>query len=271
MNNFTNGTIKMSDGSLYYEVRGSGPKLIMIHGGGGDADKFVNVANDLSSKYTIITYDRRGHSRSKLVENEMGYSVEKHSDDLYRLLSELSIGPVSIFGSSSGAVIGLDFCSRYPELVRLFIPHEPVLLQFLTGQELTDAQLFLIGLQDKHRNDIRELSSSVAMNEDQSGEFEQKRRTMNNLKYFVDYEIPGVSQYGLDIEMLKKSLKSSSMRILPAGGSESRDFFPYRCAVLLAEQIGAQIVEFPGHHTGYNSMIHKEFADRLSEVLDSGS
>ncbi|CKF49733.1 Uncharacterised protein [Streptococcus pneumoniae] len=35
-----NGTLQVIGASIYYEVRGSGPILLLIHGGGGDADKF---------------------------------------------------------------------------------------------------------------------------------------------------------------------------------------------------------------------------------------
>jgi hypothetical protein len=35
-----NGTLAVSGVILYYEVRGSGPLFLMMHGGGGDADKF---------------------------------------------------------------------------------------------------------------------------------------------------------------------------------------------------------------------------------------
>ncbi|MFT0564693.1 alpha/beta fold hydrolase, partial [Bacillus cereus] len=62
-----NGTLQVLGASIYYEVRGSGPILLLIHGGGGDADKFHNIADHLAKWYTVVTYDRRGHSRSNLV------------------------------------------------------------------------------------------------------------------------------------------------------------------------------------------------------------
>lgn len=40
-----NGTLQVIGASIYYEVRGSGPILLLIHGGGGDADKFHNIAD----------------------------------------------------------------------------------------------------------------------------------------------------------------------------------------------------------------------------------
>jgi pimeloyl-ACP methyl ester carboxylesterase len=49
---------------LYYEVRGSGPSLLMISGALGDAAYHTKIAELLSNEFTIVTYDRRGNSRS---------------------------------------------------------------------------------------------------------------------------------------------------------------------------------------------------------------
>ena len=61
-----NGTLQVPGANIHYQVRGSGPIILLVHGGGGDADKFHHVANHLANWYTVVTYDRRGHSRSNL-------------------------------------------------------------------------------------------------------------------------------------------------------------------------------------------------------------
>ncbi len=43
-----NGTLQVPRASIYYEVRGKWPVPLMIHGGGGGADKFLKVANHLA-------------------------------------------------------------------------------------------------------------------------------------------------------------------------------------------------------------------------------
>lgn len=55
-----NGTLQVPRASIYYEVRGKWPVPLMIHGGGGGADKFLKVADHLADWYTVVTYDRRG-------------------------------------------------------------------------------------------------------------------------------------------------------------------------------------------------------------------
>ena len=49
---------------LYVERRGTGPALLMISGGGGDAAYHTRVGDLLGDSYTVLTYDRRGNSRS---------------------------------------------------------------------------------------------------------------------------------------------------------------------------------------------------------------
>ena len=51
---------------LYYETHGSGPVMLMIPGATGTADSFRRVTEHLAAHYTVVIYDRRGFSRSKL-------------------------------------------------------------------------------------------------------------------------------------------------------------------------------------------------------------
>ena len=59
-------TLQVPGASLYYEVRGSGPVLLMIPGGPMDADGFTEIAERLADSYTVVTYDCRGNSRSPM-------------------------------------------------------------------------------------------------------------------------------------------------------------------------------------------------------------
>ena len=49
---------------LYYETHGSGPLMLMVPGANGEADIFKMVREHLAAHYTVVTYDRRGFSRS---------------------------------------------------------------------------------------------------------------------------------------------------------------------------------------------------------------
>src|SRR5215467_177864 len=53
-------TLKVPGASLYYEVTGSGPVLLMISGAPADAGAFAAIAAQLADRYTVVTYDWRG-------------------------------------------------------------------------------------------------------------------------------------------------------------------------------------------------------------------
>ena len=92
-------TLRVPGASLYYEVRGSGPVLLMIGAGAADAASFNGIATHLTDQYTVVSYDRRGYSRSPLDDPEEEQRIETHSDDAHRLLAQLCTEPAYVFGS----------------------------------------------------------------------------------------------------------------------------------------------------------------------------
>jgi pimeloyl-ACP methyl ester carboxylesterase len=74
--------------------------------------------------------------------------------------------------------------------------------------------------------------------------------------------MPAVGRYHLDVDRLAPL----NGRIAVTGGRDSRDFYPYRCAERLAEELGVPLTELPGHHAG---MIQHpaEFAAGLEKLL----
>src|SRR5690349_17678061 len=100
--------LKVPGASLYYQIQGSGPVLLMIPGGPTDANIFAGIAPRLSDRYTVVTYDPRGLSRSKLdVLPEDQRIVEIFADDAHRLLAAVRSEPAFVFGNSGGALLGL--------------------------------------------------------------------------------------------------------------------------------------------------------------------
>ncbi|MBF6229582.1 alpha/beta hydrolase [Nocardia abscessus] len=59
-------TVKVPGATLYYEVSGAGPVLLLLPGSGGDAAVFDPVVEPLAEHFTVVTVDPRGYSRSAL-------------------------------------------------------------------------------------------------------------------------------------------------------------------------------------------------------------
>ncbi len=128
---------------IHHEILGAGPVLLLIPGGSGDAATFGQLAPLLARRHTVLSYDRRGYSRSPADSPapDAGWLAEDVADAL-ALLDRYSPGePALVFGSSSGAIIGLELLARHPERVRLLVAHEPPLLGLLPDADARRAFL----------------------------------------------------------------------------------------------------------------------------------
>lgn len=253
---------------LYYEIRGSGPLLLMLHGGSGDASGFDAVAGLLAKSYTVVAYDRRGLSRSKLDDPNCEQTVEVQTEDAYCLLSALDLGPANVFGSSGGAVVALDLVARHPGLVRTVVAHEPPAHYLLPDFEALKRQHDEVievyhrdGIAPAMRKVVTELAGVTTVSGHGTDTTVQRTKDPANAIFLFEHEFPMFGKYRFDFAALKKA----STRIVIAGGM-GKKYPAYRSAAAIAEILGSSVVEFPGHHGGYGSH-PKEFAERLAEVL----
>ncbi len=114
------GLAPVNDIEMYYATYGdpANPPLLLLHGGLGNADYFVNQIPAFSESYYVITADSRGHGRSTYSEQQIGYALM--ASDVLALLDYLEIDAVSLVGWSDGGIIGLDIAINQPErLVKL--------------------------------------------------------------------------------------------------------------------------------------------------------
>jgi pimeloyl-ACP methyl ester carboxylesterase len=265
-------TFPVPGARLYYEVRGSGPVLLLIPGGNGDAGFYAPLAKAAADRYTVVAYDRRGFSRSKLqgpVDDERRLHTD--GDDACRLLDHLVDGPAYVFGSSSGAIVAFDLLTRYPERIRTLVAHEPPAYRLLPDG--TRYARFFDEVYNIYRHDgigaaMRKFAAEIGAGPPRFGtrEFWRMvpllRRIRPNLKFWLEHELRQYTRYFPDVD----ALKSLSAQLVLAGGRESRNYFPYRPNVALAERIGTTVIDFPGGHAGYRAY-PAEFAAELVEVL----
>ncbi len=118
-------TAEVNGINLYYELEGSGEPLALVHGSWGDATNWARVAPGLAETFRVLTYDRRGHSRSER-PNTQG-SVDEDGDDLVALLVALELAPAHVVTNSYGGDIALRLATRRPDLFRSLSCHEPPL------------------------------------------------------------------------------------------------------------------------------------------------
>jgi pimeloyl-ACP methyl ester carboxylesterase len=98
---------------LSFAIYGEGAPLILLHGGAGNGDHWVNQLAAFSAKYQVIVVDSRGHGRSTRDTKPITY--EQMADDVLALMDELKIDKAALVGWSDGAATGLDLAIRHPE------------------------------------------------------------------------------------------------------------------------------------------------------------
>lgn len=129
--------IDVRETKLYYEIMGNGePALVFVHGLCSGAWNWEDQMQRLSSDFTCVAYDRRGHSRSE--GDPADQSDRTHTDDLAALIMALGLDRPIVIGGSSGAVIVTELLRSYPELAGGAVLMEPPMFSLdpQIGQQL---------------------------------------------------------------------------------------------------------------------------------------
>lgn len=254
---------------LYYETRGSGPLLIMIPGATGDARTFTAIGEYLAEHYTVLTYDRRGFSRSPL-DGPQDYDqrLVTDADDVARLIEHHG-GSATVFGTSSGAVIALTVLARHPSAVIMLAAYEPASMTLLpdAASELE----FIDQLYDLYRSQgvvpalqrFHERNLTPSDREFLTGSAEPGMQHRHaNTTYWFERELRQYPAAELDLDILS----THSDRIVLLAGDDSRGYPPYQANVELGRKLDLSVVETPGGHVACGSH-PAEFSRTLQELL----
>ncbi len=105
--------IRVNGTELYYEARGCGPALLLLHGNGESHAIFDRLSAALEDSFTIYAVDSRGHGKS-------GRAVELHytdmAEDCAELIEALGLDRPAVCGFSDGGITALLLGIRRPEL-----------------------------------------------------------------------------------------------------------------------------------------------------------
>ncbi|MFG2296768.1 alpha/beta fold hydrolase [Streptomyces sp. NPDC048603] len=276
------GRLPVPGAELHYEVRGSGPLLLIAQSGEGNAGRSVDLVDRLAEDYTVVTYDRRGLSRSALPAGR-GVTMEEHADDVHRLLAELTEEPAIVLGLSLGASIGLHLAVRHPRQVSVLVAHEPVTPRLLPAAERDRHEQELRDIQERYRRDgllpalaevARVLGIDPVAQDREPGLTPQPglAERAADFDFFLTRDLTAIVEDTFDPADLRAlagpaERGGAGPRIVPVTGRTTpRTVFDHRCAEELAASLGTETAEFPGGHNG-NLTHPAAWAARLREVL----
>lgn len=243
-------TVRANGTDLYAETRGSGPALLLVPGATGDGGQYDLLADALAATHTVVTYDRRGNSRSPAPDGQTSTSIDEQADDAAALLRALNLAPARVFGNSHGALVALALALRHPDVVVDVALHEPALMSVLAEPDAALAVIQpIIGegmaaggprggaeafLRFAAGTAYEALSSATA------------DRMLGNAETLFEREFGAFAAWRPDAAELARL--GVPVRVLAA--AESAPFFA-EAAAWIARQVGTDVRTVPGGHMAF--------------------
>jgi pimeloyl-ACP methyl ester carboxylesterase len=101
--------------NFYYETRGAGRPLVLLHGGLGSGEMFGPVLDLLAQGHQVIAVDLQGHGRTADVDRPIDVSLM--ADDIAALIDHLGLDRPDLVGYSLGGGVAVFTAAKYPEKV----------------------------------------------------------------------------------------------------------------------------------------------------------
>ncbi len=266
-------TVSVNGTELYYERRGSGPSVLFIQGATGDGGTFTQVAELLADEFTVVTYDRRGNSRSPRPQGWTTTSIDEQADDAAALLRALDIAPAAVFGTSGGGEILLNLLLRHPEALRGALVHEPPLIPVVPGGAELGAQFQGMTEEALAKGGPRGALELFLRAEAGEANFEHleptlRERMLGNAELLFSTELAAFVTYVPDAAALSQvSVPVFALAgIEHRGGDSGQGDYHYEATRWVADRVGTDLIEIPGAHAPYFDH-PRELAEALRPLL----
>ena len=116
----TSGYADVNDLEMYYEIHGSGPPLVLLHGAfSAIGTSFGELLPALAETRQVIAFELQAHGRTADIDRPL--SIEQLADDTAAALRYLGIAQADIFGYSMGASVALHLAIRHPDVVHKLV------------------------------------------------------------------------------------------------------------------------------------------------------
>lgn len=244
------GSVHSEGADIVYDYQGTGPLLLMISGGGGDAERYALISAILAEEYTTVSYDRRGNSRST-GDATVDLDMAQQARDAVAVIRAMGRDDAYVFGNSGGANIALQLAADHPEIIRGLAAHEGPTLSLLP-----DADTWLAFINRVHGTFAAHgAAAAFKLFATELAGFDttpQQARVAAgemppNGEFFMAREYLPIGSYIPDLETIRRN----QVPMVTAAGRDSADAYYARTARLQAERLRCPYIDFPGNHLGF--------------------
>ena len=258
----TRASVENEGANIHFWYQGKGPLLILIPGGGGHGRQYNNILPFLDKHFTVVAYDRRQMSASKVAEPKP-LNPAQSARDVIAIARHLGQEKTSIFANSGGGVIALQFAVSYPEALEHVICHEtPTTILLPDATYYLNWCFELLEVYRTHGRKAATMEFTTALKGYADGEALNVTEPQN-AELFWKFEFMQFTIYCPDL----RKIVENKVSIAVAAGRTSEDAFYARTTFPQSEILGCPRIMMPGHHSGFDAQ-PEEFATSLIDTLD---
>ena len=238
----THHRLAVPGGSIPYEVRGSGPLLVLV-GGPVTRAGYADLASALAADHTVVTYDPRGFGGSERLD-EGDLTPRALADDVAALLDALGAGPARLVGCSGGAVVALTLALARPDLVTGVLAHEPPLVRLLGDAALLPRveEVRAAFRSGGAGAGMASLAALVRGTDVEPVDADTGETDRDVASFLGDLLVPTLTS------RIEPDALTGVPGLVVAVGADSGTELPARCATALADRTGSPLATFPGGH-----------------------
>jgi 3-oxoadipate enol-lactonase len=106
---------QVRDINIYYEIVGTGPRLLFINGTNADLRRRQPFVDKLSDHFAVLRYDQRGLGQTDKPDKH--YSMADYADDAAALMDLVGWDEAAVLGVSFGGSVAQEFARRHSERI----------------------------------------------------------------------------------------------------------------------------------------------------------
>jgi len=104
---------------IYYERRGSGPRLLFFNGSGATLELAGPMLDPFTARFDVVAHDQRGLGKTSIPPGP--YDMADYAADAAALLDHVGWDSCRVVGTSFGGMVAQEFAVTWPERVERLV------------------------------------------------------------------------------------------------------------------------------------------------------